>query len=125
MKLDSENPMCRLAQNQTRQIHRIYPKTKGNLRETCKLQDINPISPTPRLNFGIIQIIIKSLSTISVLSSIKIYFSVQYLSFQPDQDSGILSKGVCKVNVFFSYVGLYFVPFNLICNITTVRKKGF
>ena len=73
MKLNSENRMCRLAQNQTRQIHRIHPKTKGNFRETCKLQNINHISQTPRLHFGIIQIIIKSMTTILVLSLIKRY----------------------------------------------------
>ena len=42
--------------------------TKGYFRETCKkTQNINLIPPTPKLNLGIIQIIIKSLSTILVL----------------------------------------------------------
>ena len=36
---------------------------KGYLRETNKSQNINPISPTPKFTFGIIQIKVKSLST--------------------------------------------------------------
>ena len=35
-------------------------------------QNISPISPTPKLNLGIVQILIKNLQTILVLSSIKI-----------------------------------------------------
>ena len=48
--------------SQTRQIYqinilwwRIY------FRERCKSQNINPISPTPKFNLGIIQIIIKNI----------------------------------------------------------------
>ena len=37
--------------------------TKGYLRGTNKSQSINPISPTPKFTFGIIQIKVKSLST--------------------------------------------------------------
>ena len=36
---------------------------KGYFRETYKSQNINPISPTPKLTLGIIQIKVKSLST--------------------------------------------------------------
>ena len=36
---------------------------KGYFRETYKSQNINPISPTPKLTLGIIQIDVKSLST--------------------------------------------------------------
>ena len=36
---------------------------KGYFRETNKSQNINPISPTPKFTFGIIQIKVKSLST--------------------------------------------------------------
>ena len=36
---------------------------KGSFRETNKSQNINPISPTPKFTFGIIQIKVKSLST--------------------------------------------------------------
>ena len=36
---------------------------KGYFRETKKSQNINPISPTPKFIFGIIQIKVKSLST--------------------------------------------------------------
>ena len=36
---------------------------KGSFRETNKSQNINPISPTPKFIFGIIQIKVKSLST--------------------------------------------------------------
>ena len=36
---------------------------KGYSRETNKSQNINPISPTPKFTFGIIQIKIESLST--------------------------------------------------------------
>ena len=40
----------------------IFP-AKGYFRETNKSQNINPISPTPKFTFGIIQIKVKSLST--------------------------------------------------------------
>ena len=40
----------------TRQIRR----TKGYLREMCKLQNINPTSPTPTFPLGIVQIITKA-----------------------------------------------------------------
>ena len=36
---------------------------KGIFRETNKPQNINPVSPTPKFTFGIIQIKVKSLST--------------------------------------------------------------
>ena len=36
---------------------------KGCFRETYKLQNINPISPTPKFTLGIMQIKIKSLPT--------------------------------------------------------------
>ena len=36
---------------------------KGYFKETNQLQNINPISPTPKFTFGIIQINVKSLST--------------------------------------------------------------
>ena len=40
----------------------VFP-AKGYFRETIKSQNINPISPTPKFTFGIIQIKVKSLST--------------------------------------------------------------
>ena len=40
----------------------IFP-AKGYFRETNKSQNINPISPTPKFTFDIIQIKVKSLST--------------------------------------------------------------
>ena len=43
-------------------VEYIFP-TKGYFRETNKSQNINPISPTPKFTFGIIQIKVKSLST--------------------------------------------------------------
>ena len=42
----------------------LYPQTKAYFREMCKSQKMNPISRTPKFNLGIIQNIIKSLSTI-------------------------------------------------------------
>ena len=50
---------------------------KGYFRETNKSQNINPISPTPKFTFGIIQIKVKSLSTrIQWLVQYKISLSV-------------------------------------------------
>ena len=71
--------MCRLAKPMSNMTNSLnsYPKTKGHFRERCKSQNMNLISPIPKFNLSIIQIIIKSLSTILVLSSIKIYLSVQ------------------------------------------------
>ena len=43
-------------------VEYIFP-AKGYFRETNKPQNINPISPTPKFTFGIIQIKVKSLST--------------------------------------------------------------
>ena len=52
-------------------VEYIFP-AKGNFRETNKSQNINPISPTPKFTFGIIQIKVKSLSTsFQVISSIQ------------------------------------------------------
>ena len=43
-------------------VEYIFP-AKGYFRETNKSQNINPIAPTPKFTFGIIQIKVKSLST--------------------------------------------------------------
>ena len=43
-------------------VEYIFP-ANGYFRETNKSQNINPISPTPKFTFGIIQIKDKSLST--------------------------------------------------------------
>ena len=98
----------------------ISKEMKDYFREMCKSQNINLISPTLKFNLGIIQFIFKILSTIVVLSSLKIYLSVQfqYLTFQLDQESGVCVRS----KFFFLYVGLYFFPFNLICNYTTFRN---
>ena len=67
--------MCRLAKPKPNKVNslNLYPKMKGYYREMCKSQYINLISSTPKFNLGIIPIIIISLSTILVLSPIKIY----------------------------------------------------
>ena len=64
--------MWRLAKPKSNKANalNLYSKIKGYFREMCKSQNINLISPTPMFNLGTIQIIIKSLSTILVLSSI-------------------------------------------------------
>ena len=49
----------------------LYPPTKGNLRETCKSQNINPIYLNLKLTFGIIQIITNACQVCLVLSLIK------------------------------------------------------
>ena len=95
--------MCHLAQPKPNEANSLnsYLKTKGYFSETCKSQNINLISPSPKFNFYIIQIIIKSLSTFLVLSPIKIYLPVQflYLTFQPDHESGVCVKS----NLFFLF----------------------
>ena len=58
-------------------VEYIFPG-KGYFRETNQSQNINPISPAPKFNFGIIQIKVKSLSTsFQWLVQYKIYLSVQ------------------------------------------------
>ena len=47
----------------------IYIPRRRIILKTCKSQNINLISTIPKFNLGIIQITIKSLSTILVLSS--------------------------------------------------------
>ena len=47
--------MYRLAKTKSNKANslNLYPMTKGYFRETCKSQNINLISPTPRFNLGI------------------------------------------------------------------------
>ena len=52
----------RTAVKQGKYVEYIFP-AKGYFRETNKSQNINPISPTPKFTFGIVQIKVKSLST--------------------------------------------------------------
>ena len=76
-------------------VEYIFP-TKGYFRKTNKSQNINPISPTPKITFGIIQIKVKSLSTsFQWLVQYKINLSVGH---RPDLEV----RGVCKVKVFAS-----------------------
>ena len=66
-----------------------------------KLQNINPISPIPKFTLGIIQIIVKSISTsFQCLVQYKIKLSVQfqYLTFQPDSEV----RDVYEIKVFAS-----------------------
>ena len=57
-------------------VEYIFP-VKCYFRETNKSQNINPISPTPKFTFGIIQIKVKSLSTsFQLLVQYKINLSV-------------------------------------------------
>ena len=90
--------MCRLAKPKSNKANslNLYPKTNGYFRETYKPQNINLISPTP---------VIKSFLVHSSIINLSVQF--QYLTFQPVQESG-----VCKVEVFFFYVVLYFFHFN-------------
>ena len=57
--------MCRLAEQKSNKnkLLNIFSGAKGSFRETNKSQNINPISPTPKFTFGIIQIKVKNLST--------------------------------------------------------------
>ena len=80
-------------------VEYIFP-AKGYFTETNKSQNINPISPTPKSTFGIIQIKVKSLST-------SFQWLVQYK----------INLNVC---VCF-YVSLYFIPLNFIYNTITFR----
>ena len=48
--------------NQEKFVEYFFP-AKNYLRDTNKSQNINPIPPTPKFTFGIIQIKVKSLST--------------------------------------------------------------
>ena len=68
--------MCRLAKPKSNKANslNVYPRTNDSFRETCKSQKINLIFSNPKFKLGIIQIIIKSLSPILVLSSIKTIF---------------------------------------------------
>ena len=97
--------------SQTRQIHwNLYPKRKGNFRETCKSQNINLISPTRKFNLGIIHIIIKSLSTSLVLSSIKdiLICTISISDLSTHQESGVCVRSefflVCLIYTSFPFV---------------------
>ena len=66
---------------------------KGYFRETYKSQNINPISPTPKFTFGIIQPINK----FSVDSSIKNKFicTISISDFNLTQRPGVCVKSKC------------------------------
>ena len=95
--------MCRLAKLKSNKANssNLYSPAKGYFREMCILHNIESHFSSPKCNFGIIQIIIKSLSTIfsTYDSSIKIYLSVQffYLILQHDP----VVRGVSKVIFLF------------------------
>ena len=91
----------------------FYPPAKGYLRETCKLQNKNPIYMYLNLKFtfGIIQIINKK----NILTSTQF----QYLTFQPNPRG----QACVKIQSVTLHVDLQFFHFNLICNMTTFRKE--
>ena len=71
--------MCRLAEQKSNKenLSKYIFLAKGYFRETNKSQNINPISPTPKFTFGIIQIKVKNLSTsFQSLDQYKINLSV-------------------------------------------------
>ena len=74
--------------NKANSLH-LYPKMKVYFRK--KPVNHKSYFSNAKVNLGIIQIIIKRLSTILVLSSIKIYLSeqFQYQTFQPGKESGV------------------------------------
>ena len=56
--------MCRLAKQKSNgKLVEFISPAKGYVRETYKSQKINPISPTPKFTFAIIQIKVRSQST--------------------------------------------------------------
>ena len=76
-------------------VEYIFP-AKGYFRDANKSQTINPISPSPKFTFAIIQIKVKSLSTsFQWLVQYKINLSVW---LRP----GLEVRGVCKVKPFTS-----------------------
>ena len=92
--------MCRQAKPKSNMANslNLYPKTKGYFRETCKSQNINLISLTPKFNLGIIQIKIKSLSTTLILFDVILY--VPSTTFQLHRDGSswvepVLSQDKC------------------------------
>ena len=50
---------CKTEVKKGKFVEYIFP-AKGYFRETNKSQNINPISPTPKFTFGIIQIKVKT-----------------------------------------------------------------
>ena len=95
MKIKASALNDRTEVKQEKFVEYIFP-TKGYFRETNKSQNINPISPTPKFTFGIIQIKVKTLSTsFQWLVQYKINLSVW---LRPDLEV----RGVRKVEVFAS-----------------------
>ena len=92
--------MCRLTIQKPNKANssKLYHPAKGCFREIYKLQNINPISPSPKFTLGIIQIIVKSMSAILVLSLIKYKITVQFqnMTFRPDPEVRV----VCKVIIW-------------------------
>ena len=50
LKLEFQEPDVSLGKTKVNKDS--YPQMKGYFRETCKSQNINPISPTPKFNLG-------------------------------------------------------------------------
>ena len=90
--------MCRLAKLKSNKANssNLYSPAKGYFREMCISHNIESHLSSPKCNFGIIQIIIKSMSTIfsTFDSSIKIYLSVHffYLILQHNPEVREVSK---------------------------------
>ena len=106
---NSENRMCHLAKQKSSKanVSNLFP-AKVYFRETYKSQNIDPISPTPKFSLGIMQIKIKSISTMfSVVNSInkKLICTISISDFNLTQKSG-----VCKVKVFASMLVYDYFP---------------
>ena len=86
--------MCCLPKSNKAYSLNVYPPTKGYLekRVNHKTYISHSISPTPQFNVGIIQILIKCLSTIfsAEFNKKKTHLSVQlkYHTFQEGLDGG-------------------------------------
>ena len=114
---------CHYMQSKERKSNKLnslnlYTMMKDYYRDACQWQNINLLFPNPKLNSGIIHIIVK---TILVLNSVK-KILICTISIS-DHSTWPRVRGVCKVKVCSFYVGLYFIPFKLICNITMFTKK--
>ena len=100
----------------------LYPPTKGYLRETCKSQNINPIYQTlssPSVSFRSSQTPVKYVLVLNLIKSILTSAKFQYLTFKPNPRG----QGCVQIQSVTLTVGLHFFHFNLICKMTTFRKR--
>ena len=106
-------------------------RVKGYFRETYKLQNINPLSPTPKFTLGrgvsVSKIFTMLLHSLFPLIWYAIWpcseKKLKVWSFDPYPR--VLGEGRSACKIFATMLLHFLIPFNLICNMTMFWKVEF